>query len=332
MRMYLTDFPRFVPVSMYDLAIQKMVKKLRRQDGILSIFQIGSTNNPGISDIDMLVVFEDGIKCNLNPLEDLSKTDRYLFSHNLYGISKTSFFESQRYTFFHNYNLLWGEELLLGESDLSRDEIQVLKNQTALEYLIQMFVSSTIELTYGIVKVRGLLMHAKALSYDLEFLNVSTGRLFDLIQTIILWRNRWFDKRPDNQKLKKWIQEFYEELTALLEATLQTIEFYLPDWANLRIARNVKLVRSEKFGYMHNGIALPTMFGDLGRKYFNVQHRFNTFGFRVPITASEIPDELCRRFSFVRNIKMEQSLNLPYFMSLTSPLNMSLQMIAEAND
>lgn len=321
MRMHLTAYPRSVAVSSYDLAIQRMVGKLRQQDGVLSIFQIGNTNNPGISDIDMLVVFEDGVKCNLNPLEGLSKTDRYLFSHSLYGISKTSFSEAHRYTFFHNYNLLWGEELLLGESDLSGEEIQVLKTQTALEYLIKMFVSSTVELTYGIVKVRGLLMHAKALSYDLEFLNVSAGRLFDLIQTIILWRDHWFEKKPDKQMVTRWIQEFYAELTALLEATLQTIEFYLPDWANLRIARNVMIVPSEKFGYTHKGITLPAILGGLGRKYFNVQHRFNTFGFQIPITASEIPDRLLERFSFMKNMKRENNRHLSYFMPLAFSLN-----------
>ena len=101
MSMYLTNFPRFVPVSSYDFAIQRMVQKLKRQDGVVCIFQIGSINSPGISDIDMLVVFEDGVECSLNPLEDLSKRERYLFSHNLFGVSKTNFSEAQRYTFFH---------------------------------------------------------------------------------------------------------------------------------------------------------------------------------------------------------------------------------------
>jgi len=330
--MYLTAYPRFASVSSYDLAIERMVEKLKQQDGVLSLFQIGNTNNPGISDIDMLVVFEDGAKCNLNPLEDISKTDRYLFSHGLYGISKTSFSQAHHYTFFHNYKLLWGEELPLGECDLSGEEIQVLKTQIALEYLIKMFVNSTIELTYGIMKVRGLLMHVKALLYDLEFLNVSSGRLFDLVQTIILWRDQWFEKMPDKQMLRQWFDEFYAELTVLLKVTLQKTRFYLPDWANFCIARNVTLVLSKKFDYSHKGITLPAILGGLGRKYFNVQHRFNTFEFQIPITTSEIPDRLFEQFSFIKNIRLERNRNLPYFMPFTSSLNMSLQMIAEVNN
>lgn len=288
---------------------------------MVSIFQVGSVGSPGISDIDMLVVYEDGARCNLNPLEGLSKTDRYLFSHSLYGISKTSFSKATRYTFFHNYNLLWGEELFVGESDLSEEEIHTLKTQTALEYLIQMFVSSTIELTYGIVKVRGLLMHAKALSYDLEFLNVSSGRLFDFIQTIIIWRDQWFNKKPDKQKLNKWIDGFYKELSEFLREILHTTKFYLPEWANLHVARNMTLVPSKKFGYTHKGITLPAILGDLGRKYFNIQHRFNKFHFRIPVATSDVPVVLHSRFTFAREMKRAYRETLPYFMPLTSSLN-----------
>jgi len=164
-------------------------------------------------------------------------------------------------------------------------------------------------------------MHAKALSYDFEFLNVSSGKLFDLIQTIILWRDQWFEKMPDKQTLKRWFQEFYTELTALLELTLQNKTFYLPDWANLSIARNVTLIPSEKFDYSHKGITLPAILGGLGRKYFNVQHRFNTFEFMIPIATSEIPETMLERFAFMKNMKSENNRHLPYFMPLTSSLN-----------
>lgn len=319
--MYLTDFPRFVPVSAYDLAIERMVGKLRQQDGVVSIFRVGSINSPGISDIDILVVFEDGVKCSLNPLKDLSKIERYLFSHNLYGISKTNFFDAQRYTFFHEYNLLWGEQLPFGQSDSSGEKMQALKTQTALEYLIKMFINTTVERTYSIVRVRGLLVLTRALLYDLEFLNISSGRLFDLIQTVILWRDHWFEEKPHKQKLKIWIHEFYEELTTFLETMLHTKMLYLPKWANLRVARNMTLVPSKKFGYTHKGMTLPAGLGDLGRKYFNTQHRFNTFQFQIPITTSEIPCGLLKRFSFMRNIRKENDHDLPYFMPLTSSLN-----------
>jgi len=323
--MYPTDFPRFFPLSMYDLSIQRMVKKLKQQDSVASIFRIGNINSPGISDIDMLVVFEDGVECSLNPLEDLSKTERYLFSHSLYGVSRRQFCDAQKYALFHNYNLLWGDELPIQRNDLSQEQTRKLKTQIALEYLIKMFINSTIERTYGIVRVRGLLVLVKALSYDLEFLNVSSGRLFDSVQTIINWRNNWFEGGPDKQTFRKWFLEFCVVLTAFLEIKLRKQAFHLPERANVRIARNMVLEASKTFGYTHVGTRLPAIFGGLGRKYFNVQHRLNTFQFRIPVATSDVPAVLHSRFMFVREMKCTNRETLPYFMPLTSSLNIFWQ-------
>lgn len=321
MRIHLTDFPRFVPLLRYELAIERMIGKLRQQDGITSIFQIGSINSPGISDIDILVVFEDSARYSLNPLGDLSKTERYLFSHSLYGVSKGQFCNAQKYALFHNYNLLWGDELPIRRNDLSQEQTRKLKTQIALEYLIKMFVNSTVERVYGIVRVRGLLVLVKALSYDLEFLNVSSGRLFDLVQTIIDWRKNWFEGRPDKQTFKRWFREFCAVLTTFLEIELRKHVFHLLERANVRIARNMIIEPSERFDYAHEGTRLPPALGFLGKKYFNVQHRFNTFQFRIPVATSDVPAVLHSRFMFAREMKCTNRETLPYFMPLTSSLN-----------
>lgn len=321
MRLHFTDYPHYVPLAEYENAMSRMVEKLSVQPGVISIYQIGSISTPGISDIDMLVVFEDGIKCELNPLQDLSKSERYLFAHGLYGIFKTNFFKAQRYTFFHNYNLLWGEQLPIVQSDLSEDDIQVLKNQIALEYLIKKYISMTVELTYRIIKMRVLLLQTKAMLYDLELLKISSGRLFDLIQTIVIWRNSWFERTPTEKMLRNWIKDFYAELINFVKILLQTKKFYLPTWANFRIARNIVLVPSDQFGYTHIGITLPSMFGALGRKYFNLQHRFNKFNIMLPITSLAIPKILESRVLFSRETNKENKNFLPNFMPLTSILN-----------
>lgn len=326
--MHLTDYPHPVPLAQYDMAIQKMVEKLVRQDGVISIYQIGNVSNPGISDIDFLVVFENGTRCNLNPVTDLSKTERYLFSHSLYGISKSHFADAQRYSLFDNYNLLRGEELSVEQDNYSGKEIDILKTQIALEYMIKMFINSTVEKTYGIARVRGLLVLAKALSYDLEFLQVTSGKLFDLIQTVILWRDKWFENQPDGATVREWFNQFHKELTAFLGTTLKKNSFFMPAWTNMSIAQNMSLTPSETVGYTHKGITLPAILGDLGRKYFNIQHRFNSFKFHIPITTSGIPDGLLRRFSHIKDIKAENALNLPHFMVPTSALHISLKIAA----
>ena len=133
MKFVFNDYPYYVPLRIYENAIQGMVEKLRRQEEVISIFQIGSISHPGISDIDLVVVFKENGTFHLDPLEGLSKTERYLFIHTPFGVSKTDLKEAQRYTFFQNWRLLWGEKLIGEGNNLSEEETKRLKIQTALE-------------------------------------------------------------------------------------------------------------------------------------------------------------------------------------------------------
>jgi hypothetical protein len=319
--MYFIDYPHQVPFEEYESAIHHMVERLMRWEKVLSIFQIGSVRNPGISDIDILVVFQDGTECKLNPLQNLSRSDRYLFSHSLYGVSQIHFHEAQQYTFFHHYRFLKGKELPLYDSNLSMEEIKVLKTQTALEYFVKMYINATVERTYGIVKLRALLLQAKALLYDLEFLSIESGKLYDLIQTIVFWRDQWFENKPDKKKLGQWHDNFYEEFSNFLSTILQTKNFYVPERAHLSVARNMTLVQSNHLNYAHRGITLPSILSSFGRKYFNLQHRFNKFYFHIPLDSSKIPPILEKRFELFSKMKAYNSIRLPHFLSLITSLH-----------
>lgn len=321
MRLKFINYPHFVPLSDYEDAVDAVVKRIINQPGVLSIYQIGNINTPGISDIDILVVFEDGIDCYLNPLKEISRSERYLFTHSLYGASETHFYKAQCFPFFHDYNHLWGQKLHFRKNELPKSEIYALEVQTALEYLVKAFISLTVELTYKIVKVRGLLLHTKALLYDLEFLGIFSGELYELTQKIVSWRNNWFEKKPGEQKLKSWIESFYAELTRFLKLNLRVRKFLLPEWANFHIARNMTLVPSESFRYIHKGIALPSIFGALGRKYFNIQHRFNKFMFYLPIESKKMPAILKERFLLLKEKKDLNRAKLPHFVPTSSGLN-----------
>jgi hypothetical protein len=319
--MYFIDYPHQVPLEEYEDAIHHMVKRLTGWEGVLSIFQIGSIRNPGISDIDMLVVFQNGVECKLNPLKELSKSARYLFSHSLYGVSETHFHEAQQYTFFHHYRFLKGEELPLYDSNLSEEEIQTLKTQTALEYLVKMYINTTVERTYGIIKLRALFLQAKALLYDLELLNIESGTLFDLIQTIIFLRDKWFEHKSDKRILSQWHDNFYEEFSYFLKTLLQTKKLYVPERNPLSVARNMTFVPSNRLSYTHGGITLPSLLSSLGRKYFNLQHRFSKFYFHIPLDSSKMPCILEKRFEFISKMKAYNSVRLPHFLSLATSLH-----------
>lgn len=316
------DHPTHVSREEYMQAIDKMTTRLRNLPGIISVYQIGSVSNPGISDIDMLVVVEDGIRCKNNPRDGLTTDYLYLFTHGLFGVSKSHFIESQKFTFFHNYKHLWGDKLPLHSPPPAKATTQAIKIQTALEYLLKMFISMTIEKTLRINKVRALLLQAKALIYDFELLGVSEHRIVELVTQIIEWRSSWFNKKIKNRQLQQWIDELYKELYAFLEQILNHEKFYITGHGNhFPIGNNIFLKKDNSFVFSHHGMVLPSCFGIIGKKYFNIQLRFNKFVFRLPFENENVPRELEGYFSYLAAMKKYNRKYLPHFQPLSSSLN-----------
>lgn len=315
------DYPYFVPLKYYEDAINRMIEKISKKNGVLSIYQIGSISNPGISDIDILVVFEDNYKCSLNPLSDLKILDRYLFVHDLYGVPKKYFQAAREYSPLYNWKLIWGETLQESQNNIPEEDIIRLKIQTSLEYLIKMYITTAIERTYRILKVRHLLLHVKALKYDLENLNITSGKLKEMVDLLISWRNNWFSFEPTREVLSKWFESFYKEIHKFLNTISQKWIFYLPQNTNLNIGKNIKLIPTRHFYYKHKGIILPPNLGYINKKYINLQHRFNRFNFLLPIRFSNLPEVIEKRFLIYNELKKVNEKKYNFFMPPISPLN-----------
>ena len=312
--MKLIDYPQYFAESDYSQALDSMVNFLRRQPGVVSIFQVGSVSSPGISDIDILVLFEDNITCNINPLDSLSSQERYIFMHNLFGLPRKYFYDAQRYSIFHDCKLLWGEDHQWRTYDQMTKDYDILKEQIALEFFIKMFISLSVQYTYGITKVRGLALHTKAVLYDLEFLNVNSGKLFDLVQTMIAWRNNWFQNSPSKDALENWIDDFYVIFTEFLKDILEKFKIFIPRTANFRVANNMVMVPSPQLDFSHTGVVLPRFLTFIGNKVFNLNNRINRFEFKVPITFENISKVVLERYRFISCTNAYNTRNLKYFL------------------
>ena len=298
-----------------------MVKILKEQPGVVSILQVGSISNPGISDIDILVIFEDDVEYNANPLDALKSRDRYMFIHGLFGLPRKHFHEAQQYSVFHNCNLLWGEDHAWNTSDFADREIEILNQQIAFEFLIKMFITMSIQHTYKVIKLRGLTLHTKALLYDLEFLNINSGQLFDLIQTMLGWRNDWFTNTPSEGELQLWIKNFYVALRDFLHSILQKLKVYMPPEANFRLARNIVMVPSPQLDYSHTGVVLPGFLTIVGNRIININNRCNRFEFQIPFTTTNISNTLMERYRIIKKMKVYNSRYLKYFLPVAYALS-----------
>ena len=110
------DYPVYYSMEDYNLTISALIDKLKNLNDVISIYQIGNISELGISDIDILVIFKDNYKNDINPLRSCNKRERYLLCHNIFGISQSNFNQSQRFSFFHNYNHLHGLKMNIGNS------------------------------------------------------------------------------------------------------------------------------------------------------------------------------------------------------------------------
>lgn len=319
--MIFTDAPRFVTPEVYEQGLQRMCSQLAACAGVRCIFQIGHVNTPGISDLDLLVVFEDDARCELNPLVDLSRDDRYLFIHAPFAVSKGNYTEAMRHTFFHNYQLLWGTAPATEIEPLSSEDQAILKRQIALEYLVRIFMSFTVEITYGVLKLRNLFLHAKAMLYDCEFLGIEDGGLFDALKVMEKRRSKWFEKPPDCRTLAAGILSLYEQLRQFLSRFLEENHFYLPARSEYRLARHLKLLPSHQFQVVHRGVVPPSVLGHLGPAYFKLENRLNHFDFRLPFHTEDIPPAISRLFALGEHLRAVNARWFPRFIPLTSPLS-----------
>lgn len=281
-RVRLSNPPAPAPPALYEQAVDRVVGRLKGAEGVVAVYQIGHVGAPGISDIDLLAVFEDGATCEVDPLADLPERERRLFTHAVFGTSVGAFRDVQRYTLYHNYRLLWGQphgEGGVGPQGLLLDE---LRRQIALEFLLACYISRTIEAVYGVVSVRGLLLSVNALRYDLEFLRITSGELHALVHQLVAWRGRWFERPVGGGELAGWFEAFYPALHAALAALLAERRLLLPPWASEVYARNVRLRRADALGYNHTGVVFPPALTALGKRAFRALHRMNRFVFGVP--------------------------------------------------
>jgi len=318
--MKLTDFPRVVEREAYAQSIQRVVAGLRDQPAVAAVYQVGGIRSPGISDVDLLVVFHDDEPRTLDPLAGLEPADRYLFPHSQFGLTRRDWPVAVRFGFFHDYHLLHGEPVAAAVPPLAPEEAAVVNRQTGLEYLLKMYINMTVERAYGIVRVRNLLLLGRALRYDLEYVGETDGPVARLVTQVIGWRERWFQAPPSRPELVAWFQALYGELQALLARVLEQGPLYVPDWADLRIAGNMGLANAPALGCTRRGISLPAALGALGRRYFNLQHRFNDFRFAVPLTNSG-PEILSERHARVAGMLEYNRLRLPHFIPVSSALN-----------
>jgi hypothetical protein len=315
--MRVVDIPKKYNEDAYHKAIDKQVAVLSKVEGVISIYQIGGLSTPGISDIDLVVVFKDGFKYDVNPRVNNDAIGDYLFTHGLYGTSESHFTKCLKFTFFHNFRLLYGKEFILKNTTSEVDQL-ILKKQIALEFLFKMYVNIVVQKSYNVIKLRALFLHIKALPYDFEFLDIHPKELLELVEKGISIRNNWLDGNVTIGEVKKWFKQFFSAYHVFLVSLFKDYELFAT-CLKFKIAPNIEINNANLLGFSKKGTVIPDPFNFLDKKYFKVLNRINNFKIDVPLRI-DAPDIVNQYFAYADEVADYNNKHLPYFMTLTSSL------------
>jgi len=322
------DKPVFYNLDDYNKSINKVVDYLSGFNVIKSIYQIGSISNPGISDIDLVVVFKDNTRFTINPASIFDKKDRYLFTHQLFGITERQLIRLGDFYSQFNFKYLYGEDELLYNP--KKDIPNEINQQVALEYIIKNYLSLSKQVLLNIIKLRAFLLEAKALTFDLKMININDGNFKEIINEVLDLRKSWFAQKMDYTYLSNLIKNFLKEM----ESTLNGLSFQLllADDKTYALAKNILLFPGPKFKVKSFDISklsklpisalLPRR---LERRYFNLLSKNSKLEFFLKISTNSNSRENMERIKL--NMYHFTILNehYPFFVPLVAPLQIKVQ-------
>lgn len=310
----------------YVSAVDNVVDELKRYDSIVAIYQFGHFNSPGISDIDLMVIFRDGSECFTDPLLSITGIERSLFTHSVMGVAESFLPELMRFSFWHNYVLLFSRDTGYELPDTAADQslIPALKKQIATEYLTSNYIDMFMQVSTRIIKVRSLLQHVKGFIYDFEFLGYSDLVLEELVEEVRTMISEYPSTPVNLTRLGEWLTEFFPEFTRFLTRVYESNPLYLPEKSEYRYGRNITIYPSHQISSEHSGFTLPNILPLSDKKYFRLNNRFNHYRFTFPFTFNEPFNGASERIESSVVMRDHNRAHFPKFAPLVSRFSLQL--------
>jgi len=307
--------------SEYQQVYDIVVNHYRDNENIKCICTFGNINKPGISDIDLLIVFKDQYKCDDKLLNIIPDHLHYLFTHGVMALNEKHWDSNRKYALWDNQKTIFGTEPISEEKTVSDEAKQALKIQTAIEFLVVNYIDLKLQKENRTIKLRDLLQHTKGLVYDLEYLNISDKTISDYILKVKKWIHNWFLQIPSDQEIINWFTEFERDYELFLKEILKKYPVYLHESHNYQFSKSIKLISSTQLNYSRKGINAPAGLSTfLGKTYTKVQNKLNSYTFEFPITNKANHSILKERIEFFKEMKAYNSEHFPHFASLTTSL------------
>ncbi|MFX0139667.1 MAG: hypothetical protein ACFFDN_38865 [Candidatus Hodarchaeota archaeon] len=225
----LTNEPKQYSSNDYNEVKDKIINIFKNIPSLISIYEIGSISSPGISDLDLVLVFDDNAKDVVYEIyyDKLDDRDKYILMHSPFVITK-SLFENIRYFFVpDNFKLLWGDKIHIKEIQ----QQHLLKQLIAAEFVLGTTFSLIHSLKNKILKVRSFLCVLNAVKYDFQIYGLNRQNFaagWHLLNSTTELREKWF-KMNEKERIKK-VTNIFKKAPGILLNMLTSINEKLNDF------------------------------------------------------------------------------------------------------
>lgn len=225
------DWPKKLEERDSIKALDLAVADLKNNQNVVAVYSMGRKWVPGISDLDLIVVYRDGVsKIHSNDPRNLSGPANYIFTHD-YMHFNASIFKNLYYIYPDKIDLKleFGREISLNnpKNELTENDFKLLEASIVLDFLVTKVLLLPRFFTpdskkKNIIKVREILLFLYSFTHTIEMTERLTGRKINsaFCQEIRDLRKTWFDLTEEKQKegLLKAVDDGFNVSALLTEA------------------------------------------------------------------------------------------------------------------
>ena len=224
-----SNLPKEMQVSDYKGTCDLIVDKLKNNTDIKSIYLSSGTWIPGISDLDIIIIYHKNRKgISIPNFEEISEKAKYVLLHSFWKLDEESFKNLEYLVPGASLKLLHGKDILIRNSknELLEKEYQFLHAVVIFDFLINKLLLFPRYLKYTKLDIRKTLGEVYSLVYTLDMLNLINAQTIDtdFPKRIRQLRKTWFINNQE-ENLKELMVLLEDSIDLILEIVIRLDDF-----------------------------------------------------------------------------------------------------------
>lgn len=207
------NLPKKLDADAYSAALDLLLKTAGANDGVVAVYLMGGKAQMGISDLDPVIVYKNGVPFNPIPYP-LSAESKFIFTHRWLSFDEDSF----KYFYYifpretADLRIIWGKEVEINDPkrELPASDYKFLMAFILFDTLINKLLLFPRYRLYKNLDVRRTIGELYSLNYTFHLIKEISGSIIghDFSLEIAKLREKWFVKTNE---------ENYQRLKILLE-------------------------------------------------------------------------------------------------------------------